>query len=237
MQSNQVPQRPWLPWVLLVLGMLALSYASVPFYRIFCQKTGFGGTPTEVVLSPDRVGTRKLQVAFDANTMQGLSWSFAPQQKVLTVTPGIRSLAFYEATNRGDVGQYGMATYNVTPHEAGKYFHKIHCFCFESQYLAGGERAVFPVSFLIDAAFEDDPRMRHIDRITLSYSFFPLPADSIVDIQSVESSQGVAEPQSDPTRRSTTKGISSRVTFRIAPSTNLASGITRSSATSNNNSS
>ena len=27
------------------LGTLGLAYASVPLYRIFCQTTGFGGTP------------------------------------------------------------------------------------------------------------------------------------------------------------------------------------------------
>ena len=27
-----------------VLGMVGLSFASVPLYRLFCQATGFGGT-------------------------------------------------------------------------------------------------------------------------------------------------------------------------------------------------
>ncbi len=27
------------------LAMLGLGYASVPLYRLFCQVTGFGGTP------------------------------------------------------------------------------------------------------------------------------------------------------------------------------------------------
>ena len=27
-----------------VAGMLALAFASVPLYRIFCERTGFGGT-------------------------------------------------------------------------------------------------------------------------------------------------------------------------------------------------
>jgi len=28
----------------LVIGMVGLSYAAVPLYRMFCQATGFGGT-------------------------------------------------------------------------------------------------------------------------------------------------------------------------------------------------
>ncbi|MBT3358409.1 MAG: cytochrome c oxidase assembly protein, partial [Rhodospirillales bacterium] len=30
---------------LLVAGMVGLAFASVPLYRLFCQVTGFGGTP------------------------------------------------------------------------------------------------------------------------------------------------------------------------------------------------
>ena len=30
---------------LFVIGMIGISYASVPLYKIFCQVTGYGGTP------------------------------------------------------------------------------------------------------------------------------------------------------------------------------------------------
>ncbi len=33
------------PLVVLVALMVALAFASVPLYRLFCQVTGFGGTP------------------------------------------------------------------------------------------------------------------------------------------------------------------------------------------------
>ena len=29
----------------LVMGMVGLAYASVPLYQLFCQVTGYGGTP------------------------------------------------------------------------------------------------------------------------------------------------------------------------------------------------
>ena len=31
--------------IMFVLLMIGLSYASVPLYKIFCQVTGYGGTP------------------------------------------------------------------------------------------------------------------------------------------------------------------------------------------------
>lgn len=49
--------------------------------------------------------------------------------------PGETALAFYTATNPTDVPVVGISTYNVVPFEAGQYFNKIQCFCFEEQML------------------------------------------------------------------------------------------------------
>lgn len=44
-------------------------------------------------------------------------------------------MAFYTAKNPTDVPVIGISTYNVVPFEAGQYFNKIQCFCFEEQQL------------------------------------------------------------------------------------------------------
>lgn len=49
--------------------------------------------------------------------------------------PGETALAFYTAKNPTDVPVVGISTYNVVPFEAGQYFNKIQCFCFEEQML------------------------------------------------------------------------------------------------------
>ena len=51
------------------------------------------------------------------------------------VVPGETALAFYTAHNPTDRAVTGIATYNVIPFEAGQYFNKIQCFCFEEQRL------------------------------------------------------------------------------------------------------
>ena len=55
------------------------------------------------------------------------------------VYPGETALAFYSAKNSTDKPIDGISTYNVVPYEAGKYFNKIQCFCFEEQRLNPNE--------------------------------------------------------------------------------------------------
>ena len=56
------------------------------------------------------------------------------------VVPGETALAFYTAHNPTDRPVTGISTYNVVPFEAGQYFNKIQCFCFEEQILNPNEQ-------------------------------------------------------------------------------------------------
>ncbi len=42
----------------------------------------------------------------------------------------------------------GVSTYNVIPFEAGPYFNKIQCFCFEEQRLNPGEEVNYKILVL-----------------------------------------------------------------------------------------
>ena len=81
-------------------------------------------------------------------------------------------LAFFEATNHSSEPIIGVATYNVVPNEAGAYFNKIQCFCFDEQRLLPGETVDMPVFFYVDPDFLEDRRMAKLDTMTLSYTFF-----------------------------------------------------------------
>jgi len=58
------------------------------------------------------------------------------------VALGETALAFYTATNPTDRPIDGISTYNVVPFEAGQYFNKIQCFCFEEQRLNPHEQVI-----------------------------------------------------------------------------------------------
>lgn len=159
--------------VLLLISMLILSFAAVPIYSLFCKATGFGGTVKrqESFMRPQK-GTRKIIVEFDSNVDKDLAWRFVPKHRRAEVTTGETALIFYESENLSKNDIIGTSVYNVTPDKAGKYFVKVHCFCFEEQLLKAGQKVLMPVSFYISADLDKDSDMDDIDRITLSYSFF-----------------------------------------------------------------
>jgi len=155
-----------------VAGMVGLSYASVPLYRLFCQVTGFGGTTQVAKEATGPVGERTITVRFDAGTAGGMPWDFRPAQREIRVRIGEEALAFYEAVNPTARAIVGNATYNVTPDKAGRYFSKIACFCFTEQRLEAGQSVDMPVSFFVDPSILEDRKMDDVTTITLSYTFF-----------------------------------------------------------------
>ncbi len=155
-----------------VVGMLALSFASVPLYRLFCASTGYGGTTQVADAAPARRGDRDLIVRFDANVAPGLPWRFEPETPQIRLRDGATATVFFKVANLADRAISAQATYNVGPSIAGAYFNKISCFCFNEQRLDAGETAELPVVFFLDPALERDESMQGVAIVTLSYTFF-----------------------------------------------------------------
>jgi cytochrome c oxidase assembly protein subunit 11 len=155
-----------------VAGMTGLAYASVPLYRLFCQVTGFGGTPQRADIAPTQISDRVMRVTFTADVAAGLGWSFQPMQRNMELKVGENKLAFYVAKNEESKPVTARAIFNVSPEMFGAYFTKIECFCFTEQTLQPGQRVEMPVSFFIDPAMLDDPQLKKMNDITLSYTFF-----------------------------------------------------------------
>jgi cytochrome c oxidase assembly protein subunit 11 len=153
-----------------VVVMVALSFAAVPFYDWFCRTTGFGGTTATAVAPSSGIVERTIEVRFDANTAPDMPWEFRPVHRTMQVRLGETGLAEFEAYNPTDAVVAGSASYNVAPYAAGGYFTKIACFCFELQVLGPGERVTMPVTFYVDPSMLEDTEARHLNAVTLSYT-------------------------------------------------------------------
>ncbi|MCW3473359.1 cytochrome c oxidase assembly protein [Limobrevibacterium gyesilva] len=155
-----------------IAGMVGLSFAAVPLYRAFCAATGYGGTPKIGPAASPGVIAQTIAVRFNADTNPTLPWRFLPEQNEVHVKLGDEQVAFYHARNLDSGPVTGVATYNVTPEKAAKYFHKTACFCFNEQTLAPNQEMQFPLSFWVDPAIASDPSTADVNTITLSYTFF-----------------------------------------------------------------
>ena len=168
------PQKTVAQTVSLVVLMGGLAWASVPFYDWFCRVTGFGGTTGISTVAPDDVLEQTIKVRFDASLHSDMDWDFKPEVHEMEMRIGETGLAFYEAHNPTDRPIAGQASYNVTPYQAGYFFNKIDCFCFEEQVLQPGETVMMPVSFYVDPEIVTDRDAKYVHTITLSYTFYEI---------------------------------------------------------------
>jgi cytochrome c oxidase assembly protein subunit 11 len=161
-----------------VVGMVGLSFAAVPLYRMFCQVTGYGGTTQRSAQGASKVLDQTVKVRFDANT-SNIPWSFKPEQLQVELKIGETKQIQYVAQNLSDHTTRGRASFNVTPEFAGAYFYKIQCFCFNDTTLKPGEKLEMPVVFYIDPAIVEAEEARGLKTITLSYTMFQVPGDKV----------------------------------------------------------
>jgi cytochrome c oxidase assembly protein subunit 11 len=157
----------------IAVGMVGLAYASVPLYDLFCRMTGFDGTPIVRTLPSGEVLERRIAVRFDANVAPGLNWRFSPESPEVTVKVGETTTVFYKVRNEGPAATTGVASFNVQPALAGAYFIKLECFCFTEKTLQPGEATESAVVFYVDPGITQDPNVRDLKSITLSYTYFP----------------------------------------------------------------
>lgn len=168
------PRKTVVQTVGVVVLMGALAWASVPFYDWFCRVTGFGGATDVAEAGSEEILDQTITVRFDASLERNMPWEFRPLEREMTLRIGETGLAFYEAYNPTSRPVAGSASYNVTPFEAGGFFYKIQCFCFEEQVLEPGERVQMPVTFFVDPDLVEDRDGKHVHTITLSYTFYEI---------------------------------------------------------------
>lgn len=157
--------------LLIIPVMLVFCASLVPLYKQICQVLGISAS--QAVASNTQVDpTRSIRVDFDANLNGGFSWRFEPVEKSVTVHPGAMVTINYRVTNMAPHATTGRAVPSFGPVEAGQYFQKVSCFCFNNQTLQAGETRDMPVTFYLD-----NNMPRFIEAIALSYTFFDVTND------------------------------------------------------------
>ncbi|MBB4568465.1 cytochrome c oxidase assembly protein [Rhizobium leucaenae] len=156
-----------------VVGMGAMCAAAVPLYRIFCEVTGFNGTTQRVDQASSVILDKSIKVSFDANVAPGVPWDFKPMQKEVDPKIGETVEIKFLVENKSDQPTRGQAIFNVSPVEAGAYFNKVQCFCFNETDLAPGEKREMPVVFYVDPEITKAEETKTITALTLSYTFYP----------------------------------------------------------------
>ncbi|KAA1178179.1 cytochrome c oxidase assembly protein [Rhizobium tropici] len=172
-----------------VVGMSAMCAAAVPLYRMFCQVTGYNGTTQRVEQVSNVILDKQIQVSFDANVAPGLPWDFKPLQKSVSPKIGETVEVRFEIENKSDKMERGQAIFNVSPLEAGVYFNKVQCFCFNETDLAPGEKREMSVVFYVDPEITRAVETKTINALTLSYTYYPREG-----VKPVASNDGAAKP-------------------------------------------
>jgi len=159
-------------WKLLAIaaGSFAFGFALVPLYNVLCAVTGYGDQSKlrerfTAIEQPQL--DRTVTVEFLADVASAGTFEFRPVVRTVVVHPGQLFTAEFYAHNITGRDTVAQAVPNIAPSEVAAYFHKTECFCFSPQHFALNEGRDMPVRFIIDPSLP-----RHIDLITLAYTFY-----------------------------------------------------------------
>jgi cytochrome c oxidase assembly protein subunit 11 len=157
----------------MTIGMFGFGFALVPLYSVFCEITGIRSEivatdSSQVHEAPEM--DREVTIEFVANRVAGTTWEFQPSVAKMKVHPGKLYSTTFFARNMLDRPVTGLATPDIKPGIANKYFRKTECFCFSPQAFGASEGRDMAVRFIVDPELPD-----YVDTVTLSYNFYSQP--------------------------------------------------------------
>lgn len=155
-----------------IIGMFLFGFASIPIYRMVCERIDPGGSAYFTGEADSYEGvtvdeTRQIRVRFATNVERQLPWHFDVAETFVTVHPGEKRMVTFSAENKSSFPSIGKAVYDINPPWAAPYFKKIECFCFTNQSLNPLQAMDMPLIFWFDP---DIPE--RVTEVTLGYTFF-----------------------------------------------------------------
>ena len=161
--------------IAVLLFMSSLVIFSVPLYKLFCNLTGFQGFNEQSSQIDQKINISEpqlnLNVIFTSQVDDKLDWVFKAPDR-MEISEGIKYDVVFKAKNNTPNETTGTSIFNVLPPKIGPYLMKIECFCFLDQKILPNQTVEFPVTFYIDPLILDDPEVRRVKNVTLSYTFF-----------------------------------------------------------------
>ena len=164
----------------IVAGLLAVIVGSLLFvavqprlYKAFCEWTGLYDIDRAERVAESLIPGRPVVLEFDANSHDN-GLRFRPETTSLTANTGEIVHVVYRVENTRNATVIGQAVPSYGPQHAGGYVKKLDCFCFKQQTFAPHEVREMPVVFVLDKKLPDD-----VNTVTLSYTFFEVPAGSV----------------------------------------------------------
>jgi cytochrome c oxidase assembly protein subunit 11 len=156
-----------------VLGSLLFVAAQPRLYQAFCEWTGLYDIDRAQRVAASALPARPVTLEFDANSHDN-GLRFRPETTSLAARTGDIVHVTYRVENTRDTTVIGQAVPSYGPQHAGGYVKKLDCFCFKQQTFAPHEVREMPVVFVLDKTLPDE-----VNTITLSYTFFEVPAGSV----------------------------------------------------------
>lgn len=164
----------------IVAGLLAVVGGSLLFvsvqprlYQAFCEWTGLYDIDRAQRVAASSLPSRPVMLELDANSHDN-GLRFRPETATLAARTGEIVHATYRVENTRNTTVIGQAVPSYGPQHAGAYVKKLDCFCFKQQTFAPHEVREMPVVFVLDKGLPDE-----VNTVTLSYTFFEVPAGSV----------------------------------------------------------
>jgi len=166
-----------------VIGSLLFVSVQPRLYKAFCEWTGLYDIDRAERVATSAIPGRPVTLEFDANSHDN-GLRFRPEITSLAAKTGEIVHVTYRVENTRDTTVIGQAVPSYGPQHAGGYVKKLDCFCFKQQTFAPHEVRDMPVVFVLDKKLPDD-----VNTVTLSYTFFEVPAGSVTSAATAEGSR------------------------------------------------
>ena len=164
-------------------GSLLFVAAQPSLYKAFCEWTGLYDIDRAQRAAASALPARPVTLEFDANSHDN-GLRFRPETTSLAVKTGDIVHVMYWVENTRNTTVIGQAVPSYGPQHAGGYVKKLDCFCFKQQTFAPNEVREMPVVFVLDKTLPDE-----VNTVTLSYTFFEVPAGSVTSSASLSESR------------------------------------------------